>query len=190
MFNGKTHTVEHLRGVNRSGSMLANDFSGGVPLGVGVAGALTTIGLIVTAWYARGHWQRSLKTLGLGLQGAGVYRGRAIQITRKGQSVTISIRTRNAARLYDELSSEGPVPSLPWITELAAMQLNTLAFARRVWDRWHIQLKEQTLQISCATLHPERLRFLLDLACDLADGVDRFGEERQPRLRFRRRALY
>jgi hypothetical protein len=169
--------------------MLASNFSGELPLWIGFVGGACATALATALWRVRGRWQRSLHTLGLGLQGAGVYRGRAIQITRKGHSVTIAIRTRNTARLYDELSSEGPVPGLPWISEIAAMQLSTLTFARRVWNRWHIQLRDQTLQISCATVRPERLRFLIDLACDLADGVDRFGEDK-PKLRLRRRALY
>jgi hypothetical protein len=149
--------------------------------------ALTVLGGLSCLYFPRLRWSKSLKTLGLAHQGEGVYRGRAIQVSRKGSAVTIAIRTRNSARLYDELSSEVPVPGLPWISELAAMQLNTLAFARRVWDRWHIQLQGQTLKISCATVRPERLRFLLDLACDLADGVDAFGEEQTP-SRFRRRS--
>ena len=150
-----------------------------------------TIALVGGLSYAlvpRSRWGDSLRTLGLGLKGAGVYRGRAIQVTRQGSLVTIAIRTRNSACLYDEFSSDRPVPALPWISELASMQLSTLSFARQVWDRWDIRLKDQTLEISCATLRPERLRFLLDLACDLADGVDRFGEERPP-LTLRHRAL-
>ncbi len=170
--------------------MLASEFSGQMPLYLVVVGLITAMGLTATTWLVQGRWQRSLRRLGLGLQGSGVYRGRAIQITRNGHAVIIAIRTRNTARLYDELSSERPLPGLPWISELAAVQLSTLTFARRVWERWHIQLSGQTLQISCATIHPERLRFLLDLACDLADGVDRFGEEQHPKLRLRRHALY
>jgi hypothetical protein len=167
--------------------MLGQQFIGALPLELSLVGVVAFVGASGALWRVRGRWQRSLRTLGLGLQGAGVYRGRAIQVTRQGHSVTIAIRTRNTARLYDELSSEGPVPGLPWISELAAMQLTTLAFARRVWNRWHIQLRDQTLQISCATASPDRLRFLLDLACDLAEGVDRFGEEKSPRLRLRKR---
>ena len=169
--------------------MLAGNISSEVPLWLGLVGVMTAVGLTGTIWLSQGRWQRSLRRLGLGLQGSGIYRGRAIQVTRHGSSVVIAIRTRNSARLYDELSSEGPLPGLPWISELASMQLTTLAFARSVWDRWHIQLQGQTLKISCATIHPERLRFLLDLACDLADGVDRFGEEQRPKLRIRKRLL-
>lgn len=144
------------------------------------------VGGLLLSCVPRSRWERNLKSLGLGLKGAGVYRGRAIQVARQGTQVTITIRTRNEARLYDELSSDTPIPQLPWISELAAMQLTTLSFARKVWDRWHIHLSDKTLQISCGTLRPERLRFLLDLACDLADGVDRFGDG-QP-SRFIRRA--
>lgn len=153
----------------------------GAVLGLSLAGGL----LYSCLPYSR--WETNLKALGLGRLGTGIYRGRAVEVLRHGTQVTISIRTRNPARLYDALSSESPVPQLPWISELAAMQLTTLAFASRVWDRWHIELSEKTLQVSCDTLRPERLRFLIDLACDLADGVDRFGEE-QP-ARFLRRAV-
>ncbi|WP_395143635.1 hypothetical protein [Armatimonas sp.] len=176
--------------MKRSGSMLAGNINHSLSVLIPCGGALAIalLGGISLLYRSRLHWTRNLMVLGLGRQGTGVYRGRAIQVTRQGSAVTIAIRIRNPARLYDELSSEGVVPGLPWISEIAAMQLNTLAFARRVWDRWHIQLKGETLQISCATVRPERLRFLLDLACDLADGVDRFGEER-PVFRLRRRAV-
>lgn len=169
--------------------MIPGTFDGDIALWTtyGAVLSIALVGGLMLSSFPKTRWERSLKVLGLGCKGAGIYRGRAIQVTRKGSLVSISIRTRNEARLFDELSSDTPVPTLPWISELAAMQLSTLAFAQRVWDRWHIQLRDKTLQISCDTVRPERLRFLLDLACDLADGVDRFGEEQTP-TRFVRRA--
>lgn len=130
----------------------------------------------------RYRWRQSFATLGLRptpqRDWHGVYRGRALTIELHGQAVRVSARTLNPALLLDELHSTVPLPQTPWLSPLSEMQLTAFVQAPGEPERWSVHIHHHQVELACASVQPRQLRFLLDLTCDLAEGVDQFGEGR------------
>lgn len=104
-------------------------------------------------------------------------RGRAFQLLLHGNDIVLRGKILNPAHLVDELSSRSPLPVTPWLSELASLELTAFVQVPQVSERWHVKVRGTELELACAGARPEQLRFLLDLACDLGESVDHFGEE-------------
>ena len=109
----------------------------------------------------------------------GTYRGRAVEAEHQGSyTLRIAARTVNPARLLDELRAAGgggaSLPPAPWLNRNARAKLASLMAPgpHRHW--WKIRVQDQTVTLTCLGTETDaaRLRFLLDLACDLAEGID------------------
>jgi len=126
------------------------------------------------------RWPKQITQAGLRPESrglwSGVVRGRALLLTLRGNDVVLKSKILNTAHLVDELSSRSPVPITPWLSELASLELTAFVQAPQVSERWHVKVRGTELELACAAVRPEQLRFLLDLACDLAESVDDFGE--------------
>lgn len=107
---------------------------------------------------------------------SGTYRGRAVTAAEQHGVVRIDVRATNPARLLDEISSRSPLPDAPWLCVSARERLPSLLSeaARERGQSWLVHVQDRTVTLVCGGVPPdsERLRSLLDLACDLAEGVD------------------
>lgn len=143
---------------------------------------LSRSGKMTTPFLSNPRWRQELTSAGLVPKQSraweGVYRGRALELDFQGRSLRLSVRTRNRARLVDELRSSAPVPQVPWLTPLALVELVAFAQAPGEPERWQLKIQGEQLDLTCRTANPSQLRFLLDLVCDVAEGVDAFGEGR------------
>lgn len=84
----------------------------------------------------------------------------------------VEVRLRNRARLVDCLQAKGPLINIQWLSPLGRTQLDALA-AR--CDDWSVEVSGRTLKLTGNApffLRSDRLTYLLDVACDLAEGVD------------------
>jgi hypothetical protein len=122
----------------------------------------------------------------------GVYRGRAVEagLTGVGQ-VRIAVRIANPLHLFDELRASAATATVTdleaaWLTDAGRDGLIDLrANGQR---RWSVTVRDHllTLIVSSPALaggDPIRLRALTDLACDLAEGVDRVTSPGQTRVK-------
>lgn len=112
---------------------------------------------------------------------SGTYRGRSVTAGEQRGVVRIDMRAANRARLLDEISSRSPVPDAPWLSASARRELASLT--ETVCERkqsWLVHVQDRTVTLICGGVPPdsERLRSLLDLAGNLAEGVDGVSSSR------------
>ena len=127
-------------------------------------------------------WQQLGGELGLGGHATalsrprlnGVYRGRATEAWHHGGYLEIVARAANDAHLLDEIRSSAPLPDAPWLSAAARSGLTALKSerGRRRWWKVRVQDQRVTLTFLGTETDAALLRDLLDLACDLAEGVD------------------
>lgn len=106
---------------------------------------------------------------------AGSYRGRALEAGHVGQYLKVTVRVANHARILDEVRSVAPLPDAPWLNAAARAELTSLAQGRGSHRRWwKVNVQGQAVTLTClgTETNAESLRNMLDLACDLAEGVD------------------
>jgi hypothetical protein len=106
---------------------------------------------------------------------SGTYRGRAITAAEQQGVVRVDVRAANPARLLDEISSRAPLPDTPWLGASARERLSSLtATVRERRQSWLVHVQDRTVTLICGGVPPnsERLHALLDLSCDLAEGID------------------
>ena len=157
-------------------------------LTVAAVAALPYLGLLVYwVWNARRRdrtWRRVGGDLGLGGRGsawsrprlAGTYRGRALEAAHHAGYFRVAVRVANRARLFDEIRSSAPLPGALWLNAAAREKLFALRHgpggARRRW--WKVRVQGHAVTLLClgTETSARHLRDLLDLACDLAEGVD------------------
>lgn len=121
-------------------------------------------------------WEREVDAMRL----TGIHRGRAVSILVAGGRIRAAVRIVNPARLIDELRSDEPLPSAPWLTLFSRAQLLALAAGMREDVPWHVVLTGHEVSLTSAESlahRPGRLRFLVDLVCDLAEGADAISNE-------------
>lgn len=137
-------------------------------------------GMMTVPFFQSQRWRQGFTDVGLVSTPErlwrGVYRGRALTLGFQGRALTLAARTRNPARLLDQLDSNAPLPKTPWLTTLAALELTAFVQPPGEPERWQLQVQGEQLQLTCRTARPTQLRFLLDLVCDVAEGIDEFGE--------------
>ena len=153
-------------------------------------GAPLLAGGVGTVWLRRRRtaylWRRAANLAGLslevtetGLALGGVYRSRSVRVASRDGQVEILVRAVNRARLIDQIRADGPLPEAPWLTGLARSELSALkTHTHGLGAAWSVRIADRSLVLSAApslARRPEQVRFLLDLACDLADGVDSVG---------------
>jgi hypothetical protein len=100
---------------------------------------------------------------------SGVYRGRAVEIDLAADGLLcVTVRIVNEQRVFDEFSADSPLPTNAWLGDSARRALAALS------ARWSVAIRGRSLYFSYTghDYDPERMPRLLDLACDLADGVD------------------
>lgn len=144
-----------------------------------VGGALicgSILGLTFAVLGGKG-WHREALRLGfqeLSQDGCrlGAFRGRSAVVHRSAGNVCVEVRLRNRARLVDFLQAKEPLVNILWLSPLGRTQLDALA-AR--CDDWSVEVSGRTLKLTGSSpffLCPDRLIYLLDVTCDLAEGVD------------------
>lgn len=121
----------------------------------------------------------------------GTYRGRAVIASEQQGVVRIDVRAVNRARLLDEISARSPLPDAPWLSPVARQRLETISAwpssRLRSPRSWMVHIQDRTVTLICGGVPPDPgpLNHLLDLACDLAEGVDNIASSAPAALRTR-----
>jgi hypothetical protein len=110
---------------------------------------------------------------------SGAYRGRSLEaVLLHGGKARVTARIANPRRLLDRLSSDdAALPPAPWLTAYSRAALGMLPVAGRGWNL-EVRGNQLTLTAPCPAPTGDGagdsrlLRPLLDLTCDLAEGVD------------------
>ncbi|MDX1933348.1 MAG: hypothetical protein SFU56_12135 [Capsulimonadales bacterium] len=96
----------------------------------------------------------------------GHYRGRSVRLTQSGDWTHVTVTARNVSGIFAEFDNRSD-RSVDWLTPSCRKRLNAVA------ARWSVAVRGRTILLGCLDVQgPERIRFALDVACDLADVID------------------